>query len=509
MYFPFSATLEISPASSFYSISCWILPIFLFPILGHAGDYPYTCEKCGKGFFRPKLMSQHRCFSEDGSVIPKKAFKPRTSRRKAGRPRKRMITITDSKTNPFLSVPVDSPTIRTRSQRLRGRPRRIVAGKLNKDLETETPVEEENEASPVEKEAEINEDDPDTSKSNSNTSTTDTMSVTEDSSFTVASNPTVVVKGVKENVVEIKIPESEETTASVETMPPKLKKMKQECYVKAPPASLMEQYVTNMTKSGNKSIPVELIPTTQVDIQIPNGGSAGLMQNISRSAMTPSHIQVTPSTDGISPCLQITRSADGHLQIIPSASSAFQPITITQPVTLTVSQQEQLQSLGVGVTTDIIDLPVDIVTVTEEQAIACTEVGDTGSTIEEQVYAEVVRSGAADQQAYINTETGEHIYVSSVMDVEPSYNNNEINEDKEKYTSADDVEEQTYEIVDATPYENSEESDEQMYVTVDSQIGEFGANDSDEVLQGADLMNAAVEILPPGQVHEISLANVQ
>ena len=422
-------------------------------------------------------MSQHKCFSEDGNVIPKKAFKPRTSRRKAGRPRKRMITITDSKTNPFLSVPVDSPTIKSRSQRLgRGRPRRIVAGKLHKEPATETPIEEESEDSPIGKNTETNEDGPDRSKTNSSKPTTDTISVTEGSSFTVATNPAVVVKAVKENVVEIKIPEDEDTNDTIENMAPKLKKTKQECYVKAPPASIMEQYVTvhipSMADGANKSLPVQLVPSSQGEIHIPNV------------------------------------SAAGQIQITPSANSAFQPITIleSQPVALTVSQQEQLQSLGV--TTDIIDLPVDIVTVTEEQAIACSEVGNTGS-IEEQVYAEVVRSGAADQQTYINTETGEHIYVSSVMNVEPSYDNNNITDDKQKYSSAEVTEEQAYEmVVDATSYENVE-SDEQMYITVDSQIGEFGTNDGDEVLQGADLMNAAVEILPSGQVHEISLANVQ
>ena len=369
-------------------------------------------------------------------------------------------------------MPVDSPTIKSRSQRTgKGRPRRIVAGKLNKELKTETLIEAESDASSVMTEIENTEDGNKSSKSDHNLTS---ASALDDSPFTVASNPAVLVKAMKENVVEIKIPEDATTDAVADKSLPKAKKMKQECYVKAPPASLMEQFVTvhipSVGDGEEKSIPVQLIPTSQAEIHIPNGSTAA------------------------------------QIQITPSANSAFQPITIfeSQPVTLTVSQQEQLQSLGVT-TTDIIDLPVDIVTVSEEQAIVCSEVVNTGSA-----YTEVVRSGATDQQAYINTETGEHIYVSAVTDVEPSYINDDETVDKQKYPSADTADEQNYETVDEQSYENNEESEEQMYVTVDSQIGEFETNDGDEVLQGADnLMNAAVEILPSGQVHEISLANVQ
>lgn len=338
-------------------------------------------------------MKEHRCFNEDGQPIAKRAFKPRMNRRKAGRPRKKMITITDSKSNPFLSVPVDSPTIKSRPQRsARSRSKRIVAGKLNDELndaeQTKQP-DNKKEAEPVSVPIETH----DTNTVNAQTG--------------IVNNPTMIVKAVKENVVEVRIPETG-VIETVEDKGPKLKKPKPECYVKTPPASLMEHFVTvhltNTVDTDGNSIQAHLIPTgtSQAEVHIPGGSSAA------------------------------------QIQISPSPNSAFQPITIleTQPVTLTVSQQEQLQSLGVqslGVSSsDIIDIPVDIVTVSDEQAIVCSE---------------VVSSGAAD---------------------------------------------------------------EQTYVTCDGQIEDFGTVEGDEVLHSADnLMNAAVEILPSGQVHEISLENVQ
>ena len=289
-----------------------------------------------------------------------------------------MITITDSKSNPFLSVPVDSPTIKTRHRTPRSSAKKSVASNNNN-----VPSESEQTTQP------------------------DTETDCETESVTietpdVVSNPAMVVKALKENIVEVRIPETE-VVETVQDKTPKPKKPKPECYVKTPAASLMEHFVTvHLTNAGDadgNSVQAHLIPagTSQAEIHIPGG------------------------------------SAAAQIQISPSANSAFQPITIleTQPVTLTVSQQEQLQSLGVS-STDVIDIPVDIVTVSDEQAIVCSE---------------VVNSGAADVQTY---------------------------------------------------------------VTCDGQIEDFTTADGDEVLHSADnLMNAAVEILPSGQVHEISLANVQ
>ncbi|XP_041355906.1 zinc finger protein 341-like isoform X2 [Gigantopelta aegis] len=58
---------------------------------GHRADYKFRCDKCGKGFFRPKLFNEHKCRPNDGSEP--QVFRPRC-RRKLGRPRKKLITIT-------------------------------------------------------------------------------------------------------------------------------------------------------------------------------------------------------------------------------------------------------------------------------------------------------------------------------------------------------------------------------------------------------------------------------
>ena len=353
---------------------------------GHNADYSYTCEKCGKGFFRPKLFKEHKCFNEDGKPIAKRAFKPRMDRRKAGRPRKKMITITDSKSNPFLSVPVDSPTIKTRPHRSARVSAKKAAAAAAAAAEAAAATSEDNSAS---SELEPPTQTPSETKGELSTVAIETADVVRD--------PAMVVTALKENIVEVSIPEAE-VMDSTTGKNKKVKKPKQECYVKTPPASIMEHYVTvHLTNAGDangNSVQAHLIPagTSQAEIHLP------------------------------------VASAPAQIQISPSSNSAFQPITIleTQPVTLTVSQQEQLQSLNVS-SSDVIDIPVDIVTVSDEQAIVC--------------------SGAADGQTY---------------------------------------------------------------VTCDEQIGEFSTADGDAVLHHADnLMNAAVEILPSNQVHEISLANVQ
>ncbi|XP_005096795.2 zinc finger protein 341 [Aplysia californica] len=58
---------------------------------GHNADFRFKCEKCGKGFFRPKLFNEHKCLPSRAGV--EQHFRPR-NRRKLGRPRKRMISIT-------------------------------------------------------------------------------------------------------------------------------------------------------------------------------------------------------------------------------------------------------------------------------------------------------------------------------------------------------------------------------------------------------------------------------
>ncbi|XP_059171764.1 zinc finger protein 341-like [Physella acuta] len=61
---------------------------------GHNLDYRFKCDKCGKGFFRPKLFNEHKC--QPSKCGAEQQFRPR-NRRKIGRPRKRLISITPDK----------------------------------------------------------------------------------------------------------------------------------------------------------------------------------------------------------------------------------------------------------------------------------------------------------------------------------------------------------------------------------------------------------------------------
>lgn len=57
----------------------------------------FQCEKCGKGYFRAKLFNVHKC-QPDRSRAEPQLFRPR-NRRKIGRPRKRLVTISGAASN--------------------------------------------------------------------------------------------------------------------------------------------------------------------------------------------------------------------------------------------------------------------------------------------------------------------------------------------------------------------------------------------------------------------------
>ncbi|GFS21973.1 zinc finger protein 341-like [Elysia marginata] len=59
---------------------------------GHNLDFRFKCEKCGKGFFRPKHFAEHKCQPSKYGMPVQQTFVPR-HRRKVGRPRKKMVTI--------------------------------------------------------------------------------------------------------------------------------------------------------------------------------------------------------------------------------------------------------------------------------------------------------------------------------------------------------------------------------------------------------------------------------
>ncbi|GFO28695.1 Zinc finger protein [Plakobranchus ocellatus] len=59
---------------------------------GHNLDFRFKCEKCGKGFFRPKHFAEHKCQPSKYGIPVQQTFVPR-NRRKVGRPRKRLVSI--------------------------------------------------------------------------------------------------------------------------------------------------------------------------------------------------------------------------------------------------------------------------------------------------------------------------------------------------------------------------------------------------------------------------------
>ncbi|VDI00010.1 Hypothetical predicted protein [Mytilus galloprovincialis] len=65
---------------------------------GHAADYKFKCESCGKGFWRPKTFKDHKCQPLKPGQTRVYVYRHR-NRRKVGRPKKRMITVTKDSLN--------------------------------------------------------------------------------------------------------------------------------------------------------------------------------------------------------------------------------------------------------------------------------------------------------------------------------------------------------------------------------------------------------------------------
>jgi len=60
---------------------------------GHLADYKFKCDTCGKGFWRPKTFKDHKCQPLKPGQTRIYVYRQR-NRRKVGRPKKRMITVT-------------------------------------------------------------------------------------------------------------------------------------------------------------------------------------------------------------------------------------------------------------------------------------------------------------------------------------------------------------------------------------------------------------------------------
>lgn len=154
-------------------------------------------------------------------------------------------------------------------------------------------------------------------------------------------------------------------------------KKKKECYVKIPtsvslpPAvSVVEQYVTvQYTSTGNcEEIQAHLIPASEISQ------------------------------------LQFPQSISGHVQISPSSSTAtFHPIQIIEGGggTFTMSHGDQLAATYSVEGANVIDIPVDIVTVTDGHTLVCSQEVTNAGDASEQTYTTIDDFGTADGEGVL------------------------------------------------------------------------------------------------------------
>ena len=319
---------------------------------GHRNDYPYNCEKCKRGFFRPKLYAEHKCEDANGQLKKKRLFQPRKIKRKPGRPRK--VLKNDPKdTKGAKSLYLDHPKGKFLLENLEIMPKEgVKLSSVDKESTSTQEFDAKN----------------DNTESSSNVSE-EQIETSVDTQEDVAS-----MKIEHNNDVENRSEDSPDIVEETESSKV-IKKPKPECYVKISPTMvprMVERYVT-------------------VQLTTANGGDGGEIQ-----------AQLIPASE-IGGQIQFTTSVPG-LQISPSSSAAtFHPIQIIegQPMTLTVSQGDHLGDIGVG-ESSVIDIPVDIVTVSNDEALLCAQ--------------EVTNDGDASDQQYgtLVNYTPEHLINTSV-----------------------------------------------------------------------------------------------
>ena len=304
----------------------------------HREEYPYKCTKCNRGFFRPKLFKEHKCEDANGQIIRKRVFQPRRMKRKPGRPRKIIR-----------KQGLEGNTIIINSTKKSGSERIVVqtAADEHQTKDEQTVKRSAPESTVV----------PESDSCAGNVCETVSPEKAESITTVVLPEENMEIATLASSV---NIP-STNVVDTAEEIGTKGKKAKPECYVKAPPASMVpvsvvERYVT-----------VHLTSTGQGDL----------------SEM---HAQLIPSGDFTGQLQFSTALQNGQIQISPSSSGAtYHPLHIIegQPVTLTVSQQDHLNALGVN-ETEVIDIPVDIVTVSDDRGLVCSqEVTNTGDSGEQ------------------------------------------------------------------------------------------------------------------------------
>ncbi|KAL3859643.1 hypothetical protein ACJMK2_009857, partial [Sinanodonta woodiana] len=315
-------------------------------IKAHRAEFKFKCEHCGRGFFRSKLFNDHKCKPrKDGQP---RVFKPRLYKRKAGRPRKKMITVTEE---------MVKQNAENREPKKRGRPRLHPVSKENKNdaskhLQGNVAL---SENASLEQSASSNsKGDKTISKSvhlgSIQTSSgvymepsSDGMEMSQtDYSESNADNTYVTNESEVEIFKHTLTGDTDSDLDHRHSDRPKPKKSKVECYVRtAPPMSVVEHFVT-----------VHLTNTAH--------GSGNAIQT---------HLIPTGTTTQI---------------LSPSSHAAFQPITIIETPTVHITvpasvsdHHDQIAALTTSASMD--GIPVDIVTVSEDHTQEITAVG-TGAT---------------------------------------------------------------------------------------------------------------------------------
>lgn len=307
---------------------------------GHRGDYPYNCTKCKKGFFRPKLFKEHRCTEGSEQVAHARVFRPRRVKRKPGRPRK-IVRKTSSCTAGAREINVVNPGNQKENQ--------VVIDNVVRSNQTTISKRKDIAIERTGQQVKTENSHMESDENESSTNTTEEADVGDTESSKVITSNT-------ESVVFI----------NTISEPSKLKVSKPECYVKTPapnlPASLpvAETYITVQLATTNNC------DGGEIQAQLITAGDFG------GQLQFPAQLELSPS-------------------------GALHPIQIIEshPLALAVSQADQLGD--VSVEQNVIDIPVDIVTVSNDQALVCSQ-EDSGSGEGEgtaQVY-EIEDYGAGD-----------------------------------------------------------------------------------------------------------------
>ncbi|WAR12527.1 ZN341-like protein, partial [Mya arenaria] len=353
---------------------------------GHSGDYTYKCDKCGRGWFRVKLFREHVC-NPDKTGKKTHVFVPRKVKRRPGRPRKAVnmsamvMESRDQIINGTGEILQDMDLIKSgglnvsrlktyRRRKILKRAKRTYIQAAQKRKKTVTSQVNRNNLKDMDKQ--ILEEDKVTSTTENVVSAVD-IKATEQTFVTDASGNIICIQPV---------------TESSQVQYKKSKRRFTECYVQAPPASivpvsLVERYITVQLTTANNGeggeFQAQLIPTG--DLQ---------------------QIQFTP-------VLQ-----PGQFDL-PTSTYQTPYVIEGQPLTLTVGQGGQLGEVDVS-EQNVMDIPVDIVTVSSEQALVCDQEVTTSSdhvVDEEQVY-----EGSADEVYHVDSNTEQTNYVEEIGDYE-------------------------------------------------------------------------------------------